>query len=143
MLHKRNFMVAVIFMLGSVFCAQNALAEVAVIVHPSNDASLDKKTIVKLYMGKKSKFTNGRIALTLNAAVGSAIRDEFNNKVIGRSSQKVNAYWAKLVFTGKGIPPKEVNSDAETIETVAANADAIGYIDAASVTDSVKVIATF
>jgi len=143
MLHKSNFSVVFIVLMVCLLFVQTAKAEVAIVVHPSNDASLDKKFIVKLYMGKKSKFSNGRIALTLNAVAGSEIRDEFNNKVIGRSSQKVNAYWAKLVFTGKGIPPKEVSSDAEVLQTVAANVDAIGYVDAASVNDSVKVIATF
>jgi len=60
--------------------------------------------------------------------------------LLGRSSSQVSAYWSKLVFTGKGIPPKEVSNDAQVIDLVAKNPSVIGYIDKASVTDAVKEI---
>jgi ABC-type phosphate transport system substrate-binding protein len=44
------------------------------------------------------------------------------------------------VFTGKGVPPKEVDNDAAVIELVSQNPSVIGYVDKASVTDAVKVI---
>jgi ABC-type phosphate transport system substrate-binding protein len=84
-----------------------------------------------------------QITLPMNAAKGMKSRDEFNKAVIGRSSSQVNAYWSKLVFTGKGSMPKELSSDAEIISTIAANQGAIGYIDSGSVTSDVKVIAKF
>jgi len=120
-----------------------SVAEVSVIVHKDNNASLDKKAISKLYLGKSKKFDNGRTALLLNAAKGSPVRDEFNKKVIGRSSSQMNAHWSKLVFTGKGTPPKEIDSSSEIVSTVAENKDTIGYVESSAVTDAVKVIATF
>lgn len=120
-----------------------AMADVAVVVHPSNDASLDKGAIGKLFLGKKKSFDNGRAAIPINAAPGAGVRDEFNEKVVGRSSSQVKAYWSKLLFTGKGVPPKEAASDAEVIDLVSANPDTIGYVDAGSVTDAVKVVGTF
>jgi hypothetical protein len=59
---------------------------------------------------------------------------------LGRSSSQVSAYWSKLVFTGKGIPPKEVADDAAVVDLVSKNPSVIGYIDKASVTDAVKVV---
>ncbi|MGB1303739.1 MAG: phosphate ABC transporter substrate-binding protein, partial [Pseudoalteromonas marina] len=47
------------------------------------------------------------------------------------------------VFTGKGTPPEKLGSDQAVIDFVAANADAIGYVDSAKVSDNVKVVATF
>lgn len=126
-----------------VFSSFTAIAEVAVVVHPSNDASLDKGSIGKLFLGKKKKFSNGRTALPINAPSGASVRDEFNEKVVGRNSSQVKAYWSKLLFTGKWVPPKEIPSDAEVIALIAANPDTIGYVDAGSVTDAVKVVGTF
>lgn len=44
---------------------------------------------------------------------------------------------------GKGKPPKELSSDADIIKFVAENPGAIGYVDAASVDGSVKVLKKF
>jgi hypothetical protein len=62
---------------------------------------------------------------------------------VGKSSSQLNAYWSKLVFTGKGTPPEKLTTDQAVIDFVAANGNAIGYVDSAKVTDKVKVIATF
>ena len=62
---------------------------------------------------------------------------------MGKSGSQYKAFWSKLVFTGKGKPPKEMSGDAAVIAAVSANPDAIGYVSASAVTDAVKVIATF
>ena len=117
-----------------------ASAELVLVVHPSNDASLDAKTAQRIFLGKESKFSNGKEAIPINQAPDSANRASFDTDTLGRSSTQVAAYWSKLVFTGKGIPPKEVGNDAEVIAMVAGNQDAIGYVDSASVTSAVKAI---
>ncbi|KTF12666.1 phosphate ABC transporter substrate-binding protein [Pseudoalteromonas carrageenovora] len=123
-------------------CSFGAFAEVAVIVNPSNANALDTDTIKKIYLGKTKSFDNGN---KVNPATqnGTAIADEFNSKVVGKSSSQLNAYWSKLVFTGKGTPPEKLDTDQAVIDFVAANADSIGYIDSSKATDKVKVIATF
>ncbi|MEH6729199.1 MAG: phosphate ABC transporter substrate-binding protein [Pseudoalteromonas distincta] len=123
-------------------CSFGAVAEVAVIVNPGNANALDAETIKKIYLGKAKSFDNGN---KVNPATqnGTAIADEFNSKVVGKSSSQLNAYWSKLVFTGKGTPPEKFDSDQAVIDFVAANGDSIGYIDSNKATNKVKVIATF
>ena len=132
-----------ILTLAGVLSTYSVSAEIAVIVNAANNSELDKNAIERIFMGKMKKFPNGQIALPMNAAKGMNSRDEFNKAVIGRSSSQVNAYWSKLVFTGKGSMPKELSTDAEIISTIVANQGAIGYIDSGSVTSDVKVIAIF
>lgn len=117
-----------------------SLADVVVIVHPSNDAEIDIKVVKRIFLGKESKFSNGKEALPINQVPSSAARGSFDSDALGRSSNQIAAYWAKLIFTGKGIPPKELDSDAAVLDTVANNPNAIGYIDSASISDTVKVI---
>lgn len=123
-------------------CSFGAFAEVAVIVNPGNASALDADTIKKIYLGKTKSFDNGN---KVNPATqnGTAVAEEFNSKVVGKSSSQLNAYWSKLVFTGKGTPPEKLDTDQAVIDFVAANADSIGYIDSSKATDKVKVIATF
>ena len=117
-------------------------AEIAVIVHPSNSNDIDKTTITKIYMGKTKSFPNGEQAVPINQ-IESQLTDEFNNTVLSKSTSQLRAYWSKLIFTGKGSPPKEVNDDKEVLELVASNPNLIGYVDSSLVDDSVKVIGRF
>ena len=117
------------------------LAEVAVIVHPS--ASVDSLTadeISRLFMGKSKSFPNGSPAIALNQDDGSATRDVFNQEICNKSPSQYKAYWSKLVFTGKGTPPKDSGDDAAVKALVAGNPKMIGYVDASVVDVSVKVI---
>lgn len=120
-----------------------AVAEIAVIVHPSNNATLDQAEITRLFTGRGAAFSTGTKATPLNLADSAPARAEFDSKVLGKSSSQMKAYWSKLVFTGKGTPPKELGSVADVKAAVAADASAIGYVDAASVDATVKVVAKF
>jgi ABC-type phosphate transport system substrate-binding protein len=129
-----------IFILIMVAFSNFALAQVTVIVHPSNNSQLDAKQVQRIFLGKDKKFSNGSEAKPVNQASDSATRGSFDQDVLGRSSSQVSAYWSKLVFTGKGTPPEELTSAQAVIDFVANNPDAIGYVDAGSVTDSVKAV---
>jgi ABC-type phosphate transport system substrate-binding protein len=118
-------------------------AEVAVVVHPSNAVSLNTEAIAQIYLGRTKSFPDGKPALPLAQAESSQATEQFNQKVLNKSGSQIKAYWSKLVFTGKGTPPKEVGSDAEMLELVSQNPSVIGYVDKAAVTDQVKVLATF
>ncbi|MEW6982191.1 phosphate ABC transporter substrate-binding protein [Colwelliaceae bacterium 6471] len=120
-----------------------AAAEVAIVVHPSNNSSFDQSTIKKIFLGKTKSFSNGRSAILLSASPKDPVTEEFNEKVIGKSSNQVNAYWSKMIFTGKGTPPQEMSSTDAIISAISANPDAIGYVDASAATSAVKVVATF
>lgn len=123
-------------------CSVGVLADVAVIVNPGNANAVDGDVVKKIYLGKAKSFSDGLSVNPVNQD-GTSVADEFNNKVVGKSSSQLNAYWAKLVFTGKGTPPAKVNSDQAVIDFVAANNGAIGYVDSANVSPKVKVVATF
>jgi len=125
---------------GILCTAHSAFGELVVVVHPSNNNVLDTKLVQRIFLGKDKKYANGDESIPVNLAPESQVRQTFDENVLGRNSSQVSAYWSKLVFTGKGVPPKEVSNDAEVIALVSANPNVIGYIDEASVTNAVKVI---
>ena len=73
----------------------------------------------------------------------SSARKEFDSNVLSKSGSQLKAYWSKLIFTGKGSPPKEVSNDADVIDLISKNPSMIGYIDAASLNDTVKSVGQF
>ncbi|MDP5138795.1 phosphate ABC transporter substrate-binding protein [Rheinheimera baltica] len=117
-------------------------AAIAVVAHPSNQTSLTQDDLVRLYTGKMSSFPDGSSAIPVNLNDSAPLRADFDQKALGRSSSQVKAYWSKLVFTGKGTPPKEVASDSEVLSLVANNPNLIGYVSSDAVSDNVKVLLT-
>lgn len=114
-----------------------ALAQsVVVIVNPKNAAPPSAEQIANVFLGKSNDLTG------VDLPDGNAARDTFYHKVTGKDGAQLKAYWAKLVFTGKAQPLKEVGSDAEVKKFVASNPTAIGYIDKGAVDGSVKVVLT-
>lgn len=119
-----------------------AHAEVVVIVHPSNANTISDEDIKSLFLGKRKAFPNGDEAVPLNLLVDSDARNQFNVNALGKSESQLKAYWSQLLFTGKGVPPREL-AITDAISEVASNVKAIAYVDAAQVNSSVKVIKTY
>jgi ABC-type phosphate transport system substrate-binding protein len=138
----QNFLL-VTFILGGILYTNVASAEVAVIVHPSNANNLSADDVKRIFLGKMKKFPNGESVLPVNQDSSSSVKDEFNDKVLGKSASQVKAYWSKLVFSGKGSPPKEASTQDEVIQLVKDNQSVIGYVDASKVDPGVKVVAKF
>jgi ABC-type phosphate transport system substrate-binding protein len=117
-----------------------AFAEVAIIVNTGNSSQISDNDIKRMFLGKNKKFANGESVKAINLKSGNEIRSDFEKKVLGKSSSQVKAYWSKLIFSGKAKPLKEFASDSEVISWVSSTPNAIAYIDASKVDDSVKVI---
>lgn len=120
-----------------------ASAEIAVVVHPSNASALSNDDIKRIFLGKMKSFPGGSSAIPLNQNSSSGVRKSFDSSALGKSASQIKAYWSKLVFSGKGNPPKEVANDQEVINLVKDNPAIIGYVDSSNVTGDVKVVAKF
>jgi len=131
---------SIIFALGllALISTHNAVAEVAIIVHPSNESTIDIGIIKKLFLGKKKSFSNGT-SVHLFIQKGD-MGEEFTKKFLSRSPSQFKAYWAKRTFSGKGKPPKSLSNSIAIKEMVAATPNAIGFIDANEVDASIKVV---
>jgi ABC-type phosphate transport system substrate-binding protein len=113
---------------------------VAVVSANSAIATLSKIQLADLFLGRVSRYPNGAHAVPIDQAEGSIARDEFYAKVADKSAAQMKAYWSKIIFTGRGQPPKEVADGAELKRRIAENPDTIGYIDEKSVDDTVRVV---
>jgi len=118
-------------------------ADVAVIVNVNNTSAIAEDDIDRIFLGKSKSFENGDKIKPANLEPGNAVREEFETKALERTGKQVKSYWAKLVFSGKATPPEEFATDAEVLEFVSKNKDAIAYVDAGSVNDTVKVVKTY
>ena len=54
---------------------------------------------------------------------------EFLEDVLSMSPRKYNRYWRRKLFSGKGHPPVEIESDRKTLDYVTKTNGAIGIIN--------------
>jgi hypothetical protein len=103
-------------------------------------ASLRHEQVAAIFMGQTDRFPDGAEAVALDLPPGSALRDAFYRRVADRSPALMKAYWSKMVFTGRGQPPRELHNSAAVRRLVADNPAMIGYIDRGALDASVKVL---
>lgn len=113
-----------------------ALAEVAVIVNPGAAKAPSQAEVANIFLGKDKSMKG------VDHKDWTPTKNTFYSVVTSKSESQLKSYWSGLVFTGKGQPLPSVAGDAEVVARVAAEADAIGYVDAGAVNDSVKVLFT-
>ncbi len=118
-----------------------AHADIAVVVNPQNQIKkLSKREVTDLFMGRYVAFPDGMIALPLDLPVGSPVRGVFYKSITGKSVAQINAYWAKLIFSGRATPPRVAPGQKEVTNMVVNNKNAIAYMDVKDVTSKVKIV---
>ncbi|WP_231591755.1 hypothetical protein [Cellvibrio sp. pealriver] len=116
-------------------------AQILVIVNAHNPvATLEKKQIVDLFMGRVSVFPNKQPAQTLDLKAGTPLRAGFYKYLTGKNEAQVDAYWATLVFAGRMSPPRQVADEKALIQEVAAEPAAIAYVSKQPLPANVKVV---
>ena len=112
---------------------------VVVVGANSSVPRLTRAQVADIYLGRVRDLPTGGIAITAIADKGP-VKDEFLEKVLGKTEQQVRATWARLTFTGSGTGPKEIDSAADMKKVLASNANVIGTLDKADVDAQVKVV---
>ena len=113
---------------------------VAVVSAKSPIVALSKSQLADIFLGKTSRFPDGSPAVAIDQAEGSAVRDEFYDRVAGKSAAQIKAFWSKIIFTGRGQPPPTVSNTTELRQRIKDNPAAVGYLDRDKVDDSLRVV---
>ena len=113
---------------------------VAVVSSKSPVTALSRNQVVDIFLGKTSRFPDGEQAVPIDQVEGSPARDEFYAKFTGKSAAQIKAHWSKIIFTGRGQPPKEVSNSDEVKKLVVQNPKVIGYIERSLVDGNVRVL---
>ena len=125
-------------------CLSHSAYALVVVVGKNNSInSLSKTQIIDIYMGRYSTFPNGIAAKPLDRIAGSPEKQQFYQALVNKNEAKINAYWARLLFSGRASPPSNFATDTEMLEELRSSAQAIGYVLESEVDDSMKVVYRF
>jgi ABC-type phosphate transport system substrate-binding protein len=111
----------------------------SVVVHPSRAGRLSAGEIRAIYLKQKLFWDDGRPIIPINLEAGSPARELFSTMLLGQDSRRLAAYWNQRYFEAGEFPPATLASEEAVLRFVAGNANAIGYVSAEDVGDSVSV----
>lgn len=90
---------------------------------------LAQKDVLHLYMGRTRQVPGGGAAIAYDMA-DSTHREGFYRALSGLSLPQVTSYWARLMFSGRNLPPQRLDDEAQMIERVLRDPAAIGWLPA-------------
>lgn len=115
-----------------------AHAQIAVVVSAKNNTgALTQEQVADIFQG-----VGGTSLVPVDQSEGAPVRTTFYQKVTGKSQAQLKSYWSKLIFTGKGNPPRQVGDNSGVKRALSENPNAIGYIDRSALDGSVKEVLT-
>ncbi len=113
--------------------------EIAVIVHPERNPSLNLDDLAQIYLKQRRRWPGGEVIVPVNRESESALREWFSKAVLAQRPQRLALYWNRQYFQGV-LPPATLASDEAVRRFVADERRAIGYIRASAVDASVRVV---
>ncbi|NOQ64456.1 MAG: hypothetical protein GQ582_08090 [Methyloprofundus sp.] len=126
----KNFILSCFFILFS----SSASAEIAIIAHLQNNQQLNQLQIQDIFMGRTRAFPSGEFATPFDQ---NELRTIFYQKLTTRPVAQINAYWARLMFSGQISPPTKLADDQSMIKMIQKNTGAIGYIDSKNIDETI------
>jgi len=112
-----------------------------VVVHPENRVSaLTPEELSDLFLKRSTRWPDGTAVLPVDQPANSRARETFSKAVFGRSPTAMVAHWQQQIFSGRGVPPPQFETDSAVLEYVASNVGAVGYISATAQLGKVNVV---
>jgi ABC-type phosphate transport system substrate-binding protein len=124
---------------GSVSAAPG---EIDIVVNRANNlAPLSREEVRQIFVGEKSSWPGGKRIAVLMFAPGQPERGIILREVFKMKESDYTKYFLQAAFTGRvQAAPRDLPSTAEMKARLAANPNAIGYLNKADVDDSVRVV---
>lgn len=115
---------------GLIACAPLAYADLVVVANPKSGIErLTQDEVINIYLGRYRRLATGIVAEPVDLAGEHELKVRFYRRLVGKTLAEINAYWARLIFSGRTRPPLAVSSVEAALRHVAANPEALAYAD--------------
>jgi len=135
--HGRRTLLACVVLLaapfGLLFRAGQAFANddtgFRIVAHPENPFSkLPRRAVANLFLKETTRWADGDAVRPVDLKPTAPARKHFSEAVLNRSVAAVKSYWQQRIFSGRGVPPPELESDQAVIQYVTKHRGAVGYV---------------
>lgn len=124
--------------------ALSATAEPVVVVSANSALQrLSRDEAVNIFLGRYRGLPSGGTALPIDQPETSALRAEFYRRLVNKEVNEINAYWSRLIFSGRTAPPLQAANPAEVAAWLDNNPMAVAYIDRSQVDKRQRIVLEF
>lgn len=110
-----------------------------VIVHASNpQGSASREFVADAFLKKATRWPHGDVIQAVDLRAGNTVRRRFCESILKRSVGAVRSYWQQRIFSGRDVPPPELESEESVVGYVAKYPGAVGYVTSATKLTGVK-----
>jgi ABC-type phosphate transport system substrate-binding protein len=112
-----------------------------IIVNPENPAiEVSRDFLRDAFLKKASSWPSGEAVRPVDLTRRFGVREAFAREILKKTLPQLKRYWNQQIFSGKGVPPPELDSEKAVIAYVLANKGAIAYLPAGVDLGGVKVV---
>jgi len=115
--------------------------DLVLVTHPDVPVeSLDMKELRRIYLGKATRWPGGQTIRPVLLELDH-VYDTFVDEMLDRTTENFTVYWKRMVFTGKGRPPRTFATVEEVAFYVSNTPGAIGYLPTTARREGLKIVA--
>jgi ABC-type phosphate transport system substrate-binding protein len=112
-----------------------------IVVHANNPAGIvDRSFLEDAFLKKVTTWPTGETIRPVDLASNSSVRRKFTDDVLRRSVEAVKGYWQQRIFSGRDVPPPELDGDDDVIKYVLKYEGAVGYVSGGANLNGSKVL---
>ena len=111
-----------------------------IIVHPDNPNGLSRDFLTDVYLKRVTRWPDGEVVHPVDQRASSGVRQRFSDAILMRSVAAVKRYWQQRIFSGRELPPPELDSDEAVLGYVTSHRGAVGYVSGNVKLDRVKAV---
>lgn len=122
------------------FGPQAMAASLVVVVDARSDIErLSRNEVVNIFMGRYRVLPSGEPAHPFDHPTRT-VKASFYKKLLGKDMADINAYWARLLFSGRTAPPRQAQSLREMIDWLSSQRGGVAYLEREQVDNRVKIV---
>jgi len=120
------------------------MAEPVVVVNAeSSTPALSQAQVIDIFLGRYRSFPNGGTATPIDQPESSALKADFYRKLVNKELNDINAYWARLIFSGRTSPPLQAANTMDVPALLARQAGGVAYMERNQVDKRFRIVMEF
>ena len=92
--------------------------------------TLSQKQVLSLFLGRAQFLPSGSRVKTIDYPVDSKVRADFYQSLTGKNIADIDAYWARLRYSGRASPPQPLADSNAIMAMVRQQEAALAYLPA-------------
>lgn len=108
--------------------------DMVVVANPQSGIdSLSREEVINIFLGRLHHLPSGVSLQPVDLPAAHPDKARFYHLLVGKDLAEINAYWSRLIFSGRTSPPRAAKSQEDLLNIIRRTPGAIGYADRAKI----------